>query len=86
MALMPWKTTEPMTEKEQFITLAQTGRYSISELCKDYGISRKTGHKYLKRYEEQGLSRCRIRRGSCRYVYNCSSFIVWVREGVKRLK
>jgi putative transposase len=56
MALMPWKATEPMTEKEQFITLAQTGRYSISELCKDYGISRKTGHKYLKRYEEQGLS------------------------------
>jgi hypothetical protein len=24
MALMPWKTTEPMTEKEQFITLEET--------------------------------------------------------------
>ena len=49
MAPMPWKNTEPMTEKEQFITLARTGRFTISELCKDYGISRKTGHKYLKR-------------------------------------
>ncbi|MCH8476244.1 MAG: integrase core domain-containing protein [Opitutales bacterium] len=53
---MPWKITEPMTEKEQFITLARTGRYTISELCKDYGISRKTGHKYLKRYKELGFS------------------------------
>lgn len=51
---MPWKMTEPMTEKEQFVTLAQTGRYTIRELCKDYGISRKTGHKYLQRYEAHG--------------------------------
>src|SRR5690554_2749532 len=51
---MPWKMIEPMTEKEQFVTLARTGRYTISELCKDYGISRKTGHKYLQRYETLG--------------------------------
>lgn len=53
---MPWKITEPMIEKEQFITLARSGRFTISELCRDYGISRKTGHKYLKRYEELGLA------------------------------
>jgi putative transposase len=53
---MPWEVTKPMTEKEQFITLARTGRFTISQLCKDYGISRKTGHKYLKRYEELGPS------------------------------
>jgi transposase len=55
MALIPWKMTKPMTEKEQFITLARTGRFTISELRKYYGISRKTGHKYLKRYEELGF-------------------------------
>ena len=45
-----------MIEKEQFITLARSGRFTISELCRDYGISRKTGHKYLKRYEELGVA------------------------------
>lgn len=51
---MPWKMTEPMTEKERFAVLARTGRFTISELCKDFGISRKTGHKYLARYENEG--------------------------------
>jgi transposase InsO family protein len=51
---MPWKKTEPMTEKERFVLLSQTGRFTISELCKDFGISRKTGHKYLKRYRAEG--------------------------------
>ena len=51
---MPWKETKPMTEKERFATLAQTGRFTVGELCHDFGISRKTGHKYLKRYRSEG--------------------------------
>ncbi len=43
-----------MNEKERFAVLAETGRFTISELCRDFGISRKTGHKYLKRYRNQG--------------------------------
>ena len=43
-----------MTEKERFVILAQTGRFTLSELCSDFGISRKTGHKYLQRYEAEG--------------------------------
>ena len=53
---MPWKKTEPMIEKERFVLLAQSGRYTISELCTDFGISRKTGHKYLERYKADGRS------------------------------
>ena len=33
-----------MTEKERFVTLAHSGRFTITELCSDFGISRKTGH------------------------------------------
>jgi putative transposase len=51
---MPWKETDAMTEKERFVILALTGRFTISELCSDFGISRKTGHKYLHRYEREG--------------------------------
>ncbi len=34
--------------------LAQTGRFTITDLCTDFGISRKTGHKYLQRYDADG--------------------------------
>ena len=44
-----------MIEKQQFVILAQTGRFTIRDLCRDYGISRKTGHKYLRRYEAEGF-------------------------------
>jgi transposase InsO family protein len=54
MAIMPWKETEPMTERERFVMLARTGRFTITDLCTDFGISRKTGHKYLRRYEADG--------------------------------
>ncbi len=45
-----------MSEKEKCVTLARTGRFTVSELCKDFGISRKTGHKYLKRHGAEGRS------------------------------
>ena len=51
---MPWKQTDPMTEKERFVVLAHTGRFTVSTLCADFGISRKTGHKYLQRYATLG--------------------------------
>lgn len=64
---MPWKQTEPMTEKEQFAVLAQTGRFTVVELCAEFGISRKTGHKYLKRYRSAGREGLqeRSRRPQC---------------------
>ena len=52
---MPWKNETPMETKHRFITLAQSDRYTITELCVDFGISRKTGHKWLERYASGGL-------------------------------
>jgi transposase len=43
-----------MEEINRFVSLAQTGRFTITELCEQFGISRKTGHKHLKRYAQQG--------------------------------
>ena len=51
---MPWNKIDVMTEKERFIALAQSGRFTTTELCADFGISRKTGHKYLRRYQLDG--------------------------------
>jgi transposase len=52
---MPWKEVTDMEEKARFVSLLKTDRYTVSELCEQFGISRKTGYKYRERYEEEGL-------------------------------
>ena len=65
---MPWKTVDLMDQKLRFIHLAQSGKYTISELCHDFGISRKTGHKYLRRYQQHGA--CGLKELSRRPRHN----------------
>ena len=65
---MPWETKTVMEEREAFVQAAEEGKKSISALCREYGISRKTGYKWLKRAREgQQLcdqSRCPHRQPS----------------------
>lgn len=51
---MPWNQVTPMDEKTQFIADVLRQEASISELCERYGISRKTGYKFIRRYREEG--------------------------------
>ena len=51
---MPWLETDPMNERKRFILEATGGLFSHSELCLRHGISRKTGYKWLDRYETEG--------------------------------
>lgn len=52
---MPWKDVKPMQEKLLFIAdyLRQASKFS--QLCQQYGISRKTGYKWVERYGQGGL-------------------------------
>ncbi len=47
---MPWKEITVMKQKETFIAAAIQKETSFSSLCAAYGISRKTGYKWLARY------------------------------------
>ena len=51
---MPWQETSPMDQRKRFIDDHRDGLFSMSELCERYGISRKTGYKWLDRFEEEG--------------------------------
>jgi transposase InsO family protein len=51
---MPWKEWSVMDERIRFVIRLQDGE-SMACLCREYGISRKTGYKILDRYEECGL-------------------------------
>ena len=51
---MPWKETCAMNERLGFVLEVERGERTVSELCRVFGISRKTGHKMLARYRELG--------------------------------
>jgi putative transposase len=66
---MPWKETCAMSEREAFVVAALgVGRVGVSvgEVCRAFGISRKTGYKWLVRHHAEGLAglgdRSRARR------------------------
>ena len=51
---MPWKETCPMDERMEFIGLYRRNEWTMAQLCREFGISRKTGYKWVHRYEREG--------------------------------
>jgi len=51
---MPWLETSPMEQRERLNLDHRLELYTMAELCTRYGISRKTGYKWLARFEEAG--------------------------------
>lgn len=51
---MPWKETNVMDEKTQFIDAMLKSEKPFKHLCADFGISEKTGHKWKNRFYEEG--------------------------------
>lgn len=50
---MPWKVAKPLDLKLEFIARLKRGE-RMSDLCLEYGIARKTGHKLARRYAQLG--------------------------------
>jgi transposase InsO family protein len=46
---MPWQECSRMSERQEFVAFAQQDGANIAALCRHYGISRKTGYKWLAR-------------------------------------
>jgi len=53
---MPWKEVSSMEERTKFVFLAEAGKQSFAQLCRDFGISRKSGYKWLERKRRLGLA------------------------------
>src|SRR3989449_4789881 len=51
---MPWRNASPMDQRTQFIADYLRDSLAITELCEHYGISRKTGYKWIERYLRHG--------------------------------
>ena len=51
---MPWKDLRPMDERVLFVADYVRELYDFTELCARYGVSRKTGYKWVERYRHEG--------------------------------
>ena len=51
---MPWKETDVAGERIEFVVRALSESGNFSALCREFGVSRKTGYKWLHRFEEVG--------------------------------
>jgi|JI10StandDraft_1071094.scaffolds.fasta_scaffold183252_1 putative transposase len=53
---MPWIEVTKMEEKKAFILRAFDRNENFSQLCKEFGISTKTGYKWKERFKKNGLA------------------------------
>lgn len=51
---MAWKVCDSMTQRRDFVALANAPGANISQLCRRFNIARKTGYKWLNRYRQAG--------------------------------
>jgi len=51
---MPWRETCAMEQRKKFVDDWLDGQWNMTELCETYGVSRKTGYKWLERFETRG--------------------------------
>ena len=52
---MPWKETCAMEQRLLFVHDVREGQGNPAALCRQYGISRRTGRKWLERFRQEGL-------------------------------
>src|SRR5215813_8539362 len=50
---MPWKEVTAVNERIEFVVRLKAGE-RMTDLCREFGISRKTGYKFEERYDEHG--------------------------------
>jgi transposase InsO family protein len=83
---MPWKESSVMEERLRFVAQLLDGE-PMTEVCRAFGISRKTGYKIFERYKEHGLEALTDRsRRPVRYANQLPSQVESLILGLKRGK
>ena len=52
---MAWRTMDVREQRVRFVVAAQRREKSLSELCREFDISRPVGYEWLRRYEQDGI-------------------------------
>src|SRR5579863_4485217 len=51
---MPWARTDVSEQRVRFVVRAMSGRESLAALCREFGISRPTGYRWRRRFQQAG--------------------------------
>ena len=51
---MPWKASSVVDERIRFVIAVERGTGGMSGLCREFGVARSTGYRWLRRYHEGG--------------------------------
>ena len=71
-----------MTERKRFIEEYLTGEFTVTELCRRYGISRKTGHKWIRRF----MDHCELGDRSSRPHRSPKAVPAWIEDAIVRAR
>ena len=83
---MPWEACSAMEERLRFVARLLEGE-AMTDVCREFGISRKTGYKFLARYRDEGSAALTDRsRGPVRYANQLPPKIEGLIVGLKRGK
>src|SRR5262245_13395024 len=77
---MPWKEWSVMLLRREFVELARQSGANIRQLCSRFGISRKTGYKWLRRYQEESGLGDRSRRPRQRSAVEVEAQVLAMRD------
>ena len=47
---MPWRELSPVEQRTDFVREYESGLFTMTELAAQYGVSRKTGYKWIARF------------------------------------
>ena len=53
---MPWRATRPMDQRAEFVLKAEQEEVPFRELCEEFGVSPKTGYKWVARFRAGGIA------------------------------
>lgn len=81
---MAWKEQSVFEQRKEFVELANHDESNVSQLCYRFGISRKTGYKWLARAREGGLEA--LQDGSRRPKHSPRQSLPSVEEAVLRVR
>jgi transposase InsO family protein len=81
---MPWKETDKMDEKKEFVLKSLDRQLVFTQLCREYGISTKTGYKWRERFLAQGYAG--LEEESRRPKSNGKALEEWISVELLRIK
>jgi transposase InsO family protein len=82
---MPWKETDVSEQRVKFVVRAASGKENMSQLCREFGISRPTGYRWRRRFE-QSRSITGVVERSRRPAHSPSRTESSQEEGVEKLR